>query len=89
MNPCTSQDQAQIAINALKAAAFNVETVAHLTGEERSLLPIADKLRKEITRIEHEQLQLKSVFDHNLTAAQRTAQYESQHPYYMNPNLRR
>lgn len=36
----------------IKQAIFTVETVAHLQGQERSLLPIVESARAELTLIE-------------------------------------
>jgi hypothetical protein len=36
----------------LAAMAFTVETVAHLRGMEQELLPVADKARALLTRME-------------------------------------
>lgn len=40
-------------LESAKSAAFALESVAHLTGKEKFLLPIADELREAIEAVEN------------------------------------
>lgn len=48
----TDRPTDQEIITTLKSLAFIVETVAHMQGRERDLLPAAEKAREIISRME-------------------------------------